>query len=234
MVKGGIALELRLGDKARATKDLDLGLRAESLTKQQLQNQIEAALQSDPDNDWFVFEINKLKQLNSNDIGETWRCSVTCFLDSRKFETLKLDIALRTDELTPTENITLSNILSFANIKARRVEVVDLNRHAAEKLHALTTIFKDRLNTRVRDLVDLAILIEHEQIDTAICAQRVQETFRIRNTHPIAETLPELPASWDAQYADLTEGLELKTESYQTALEAVTKLWGDINQILNN
>ncbi len=35
------------------------------------------------------------------------------------------------------------------------VRAVDLNQHAAEKLHALTRQYGDRPNTRVKDLVDV-------------------------------------------------------------------------------
>jgi hypothetical protein len=36
IIKGGVALELRLGNKARTTKDLDLGLRQPSISEQEL------------------------------------------------------------------------------------------------------------------------------------------------------------------------------------------------------
>ena len=54
VVKGGMALEVRLQDKARLTKDLDLGMRDIVASGAELHERLIAALATDPDSDRFV------------------------------------------------------------------------------------------------------------------------------------------------------------------------------------
>ena len=61
--------------------------------------------------------------------------------------------------------MALPNSLAFAGIDAPSIEILDVNRHGAEKYHAMLKDFGDRENTRVRDLLDLVILVEHELLD---------------------------------------------------------------------
>lgn len=57
VLKGGMALEVRLGDAARLTKDIDLGLREESFNEADLRERLIDALSSDADGDGFVFAV---------------------------------------------------------------------------------------------------------------------------------------------------------------------------------
>jgi hypothetical protein len=141
---------------------------------------------------------------------------------------MKLDIAARETELAPTEHITVSETLLFAGLPRRTIEVIDVHRHAAEKFHALTSTYHDRPNTRVRDLIDLTIMIDQNQLDPVVCAQRVEETFNLRGTHQIVETLPKLPASWPTRYENLTDELETN-RTFDEALKLVEDLWHKIN-----
>lgn len=65
----------------------------------------------------------------------------------------------REEEPAATERITLPGVLAFADIAPRKIEAVHRRQHFAEKLHALTRDYGGRPNTRVKDLVDLALLI---------------------------------------------------------------------------
>lgn len=84
----------------------------------------------------------------------TWRVSVSGSLAGRTFGGLRLDVSPRLHELLATERMSLPNSLAFAGIPAVTAEVVDVNRHAAEKFHGMLRDFADRENTRVRDLAD--------------------------------------------------------------------------------
>ncbi len=77
----------------------------------------------------------------------------------------------------------LPNSLDFADIPNTVVEFVELNRHAADKFHVMTRDFGSRENSRVRDLVDLVVLIDNELLDsvklrTAGTAEQIQAMFR--------------------------------------------------------
>jgi Nucleotidyl transferase AbiEii toxin, Type IV TA system len=57
VVKGGMALEVRLPDRARTTKDLDLGLREDGVEPGELRDRLIDALAADPDSDGFTFLV---------------------------------------------------------------------------------------------------------------------------------------------------------------------------------
>jgi len=61
VIKGGMALEVRLRDDARLTKDLDLGLRAEVRDGAQLEDRLIEALTVDPDRDRFLISVRSVE-----------------------------------------------------------------------------------------------------------------------------------------------------------------------------
>lgn len=135
VVKGGLALDVRLGRRARASIDLDLGLREDAIDGDRLRDRMIEALETDPDEDWFTFFVGRAEQLQADQGGRAiWRYSVRSDLAGRQFGSLKLDVAPRVEELEPTERVPLHNELVFAGVRSRTAELIDINRHAAEKL----------------------------------------------------------------------------------------------------
>ncbi|MEU6728288.1 nucleotidyl transferase AbiEii/AbiGii toxin family protein [Nonomuraea wenchangensis] len=57
ILKGGMAMEFRLLDRARSTKDLDMAIRSGHLDGDGLRDELIEALASDPDGDNFVFQV---------------------------------------------------------------------------------------------------------------------------------------------------------------------------------
>lgn len=104
----------------------------------------------------------------------TWRVNVNARLAGKPFGGIKLDISPRPQELNQTDRIELPNSLAFADIPSTTAEVVDLHRHAAEELHAMLRTFGERDNSRVRDLYDLSLLIDHELLEAGRLAERVR------------------------------------------------------------
>lgn len=51
VVKGGLALDVRMGSRARTSMDLDLGLRADAIEGDRLRDRISEVLNTDPDDD---------------------------------------------------------------------------------------------------------------------------------------------------------------------------------------
>jgi predicted nucleotidyltransferase component of viral defense system len=177
VLKGGMALEVRLRDAARLTKDIDLGLR-DSADAADLHERLIEALTADPDGDGFLITPGPPTPLREDGGGHlTWRVPVSAQLAGKRFGETQLDVSPRSHELGLTDRLQVPNSLDFAGIPAPMIEVVDVHRHAAEKLHALCRDFGDRENSRVRDLVDLVILIEHDQLDPAKVATSVRHVL---------------------------------------------------------
>ena len=73
----------------------------------------------------------------------------------------------------------------------------------AEKLHAYTVPRVGRENTRVKDLVDLVLLIERTTMNAARLPKAIRETFQRRKTHEIPSALVSPPASWSKPFAEM-------------------------------
>ena len=109
----------------------------------------------------FSFRVQKPVALAVDSGGRgAWRFSVEAWLAGKPFAGIRLDVAARGEELAITEQLKLPGCLSFADIPARSIQAVERRQHFAEKLHALTRDYGDRPNTRIKDLVDLVLLIE--------------------------------------------------------------------------
>jgi Nucleotidyl transferase AbiEii toxin, Type IV TA system len=229
VLKGGMALEVRLRDAARLTRDIDLGLRDSFADSADLHGRLIDALATDPDGDGFEITPGPPAPLREDGGGHlTWRAAVSAQLAGKRFGGTQLDISPRPHELGLTDRVEMPNSLDFAGIPATVVEIIDIHRHAAEKLHALCRDFGDRENTRVRDLVDLVILIEHDQIDPAEVATSVRQVWceRDADTPPIA--LPSLPESWPDRYEQLATNHDLHTQSFDAAVTLAGRLWADM------
>lgn len=129
-------------------EDIDLGLREELRAPDQFHARLIRTLSTDPHGDGFELVASPPEALNADGAGLlTGRVNV---------------------------NIELPNSLAFAGIPSTTAEVIDLHRHAAEKLHAMLRTFGERDNSRVRDLYDLSLLIDHELLEASRLAERVR------------------------------------------------------------
>lgn len=74
VLKGGMALEVRLRDDARLTKDIDMGLRGTITAADELHGQLIETLTVDPFGDRFVITAGPVTQLMEDGVGHlTWR-----------------------------------------------------------------------------------------------------------------------------------------------------------------
>jgi len=231
VVKGGMALEVRLQDDARLTKDIDLGLRAELDDEGELHERVDDALGRDLDGDNFMFTTSPPQRLSPDGGGHvTWRFSVSASVGGRVFGTIKLDVSPRAHELARTDRLALPNLLDFAEIPTPEVEIVDVQRHAAEKLHAIARDYSDRDNSRVRDLVDVVLLLEHDALDAKKVADAARAVWAERDNSTPPAVLPPLPDDWPDRYHRLASQHDLQTTSFGDARGHVDALWSQMFQ----
>jgi hypothetical protein len=209
VVKGGMALEWRLGDRARATRDLDL------------RNRLVDLLATDEEDDRFLFEVGPPQAL---DVG--FRFSVTANMAGKPFASVRLDVAARAGDLVSTEKLQVPGALAaFDRLSPPEVEVAAPAQHFAEKLHALTRDHGERLNTRVRDLVDLMLLIELELVRAAEVLPLVRHVFDMRGTHPVPVDLPDPPAGWARDYAQTAATTSVRARTVAEAMSRLRSFW---------
>jgi Nucleotidyl transferase AbiEii toxin, Type IV TA system len=226
ILKGGAALEFRLRDRARATKDLDLAVTGDVAGGLSVRTLLIDALAEDPDGDWFSFRVREPVALAVDAAGRgAWRFSVEAWLAGKMFAGIRLDVAARGEELAVTEQLDLPGSLSFAGIPARSIEAVERRQHFAEKLHALTRDYGKRPNTRVKDLLDLVLLIETGlPADTAL-VDVVRHVFAVRGTHPSPVSILEPPPRWHTEYPELAGRFTDTPSDLPSALKLLRGFW---------
>lgn len=204
ILKGGYALELSIGS-ARATRDIDVALNIPSggRTKSPatLQQMLQEAASQQAD-DWFEFQVGEsMMDLDGPQYGGE-RFPISSMLGGRLFVAFHVDVAVGDVLLEPLRIAAGEDWFAFAGIEASPLTTTSLEQQFAEKLHAYTmprTGTRD--NSRVKDLVDMTLLIDTGTLEPDNVAAAVMATFRHRNTHPIPKSLRDPPDSWARPYA---------------------------------
>lgn len=228
ILKGAMALEVRLGTSARATGDVDLGWRVADrdpdlvALAERLATALAAAV-GDP----FVYRLVDVRPLAVAGVAHLARARVDCHLAGRLFGRIQVDIAGRDYELTDTERLRLPGLLEFAGVEPPEIEAISLSRHVAEKFHAMLLRFDDRENTRVRDLADLVILREHGLIVPSRAAESVRLVFAERRT-AIPPMLPPFPSAWPERYERIALEHGIGAAAFDDASALITTLWGEM------
>jgi hypothetical protein len=224
VLKGGYALEMRF-HMARSTKDLDLTVKSgqgrggESISLRE-RLQLAASIELP---DFFTFIVGEaMAELNQAPEGGA-RFPVDARLDGRTFVKFHVDLGVGDEVLEPLESVEGEDWLGFAGIPAVVVPALSVEQHWAEKFHAYTRP-RETPNSRVRDLVDLVLILEHEAPATERVRMAVDATFQRRGTHPVPDVVPEPPSGWAKPFTPLAAecGLEL---TLATAHERVEAFW---------
>lgn len=229
VLKGGTALEVRFGDRARATKDLDLALQDPTTTGEQCRALLVESLTHDPGGDGFEFRVGPVTPLRADEAGRPgWRFAVQARLAGKEFARVRVDVVARPDELAATQRLGLPGALAFAGLESETIEVVSPEQHFAEKLHALTREYGDRPSSRVKDLADLVLLIADGLAPQRELLDVVRHVFAVRATHPIPRELPDPPAGWVDRYAELAAELNLDHPTLAQATAALRSFWAAV------
>ena len=218
-LKGGYALELCL-KTARATIDIDLTLQGDATAgmdaadanrtvREMLQDAASASL-----GDWFEYRIGPpALDLDAAPYGGA-RYPVEARMDARIFARFHLDVGIGDVLIQPLEVVECRDWLQFAGIGHPRVRMISREQQIAEKLHAYTRP-RSTPNSRVKDLVDLALLIGSAGLSEQRVADALRITFERRKTHMVPPALPSPPGDWQGRFQALAEecGLSKDMES---------------------
>jgi Nucleotidyl transferase AbiEii toxin, Type IV TA system len=228
VLKGGMALEVRLGQRARTTRDLDLALRQAVRDGDEVRERVIEALAEDPEGDGFEFRIGPTRAIDVDEAGRPgWRFLVDARLDGRTFAKVRLDVVARAEEISATDRVRLPSVLAFAGFPDHEVEAVDPAQHFAEKLHAFTRPYGERPNSRVKDLPDLVLLVQDGLAPSAELLAAVEHVFAARATHPVPTDLPDPPAEWAERYATLARDLDLGPATVEEAMALLRRFWDE-------
>ena len=233
VLKGGYALELRFRT-ARSTIDIDLTLErvvAPTSAGADINQTVREMLQGVADvsfGDWFEYVIGPASMdLTAAPYGGA-RYPVEARMDERIFARFHLDAGIGDVVMHPIETIVCRDWLGFAGIESSRVHMLACEQQFAEKIHAYT-LPRNTQNSRVKDLVDLALLIGSGGLDQNRIMDALTVTFERRGTHDLPSGLALPPVDWQIPFDALAEECELHADvtavfaGVQAFLEEVLK-----------
>ncbi len=205
LLKGGFALDLRLSERARATRDVDIDWQA---AEEELFDTLIEATELGAD-DHFTFQVERTGTPPER-LGGSHRFRVSASLAGRLFETFLLDVALPSDPVDEHDTLTTPDLLSFAGIAPVKVPAVPLERHIAEKLHAYTRRYgDDQPSSRAKDLIDIVLMSELTSFKFDRLREVIVGVFEARATHELPPSVPAPPREWTRPYRALAEEVGL-------------------------
>jgi hypothetical protein len=209
ILKGAVALDYRLGPRARATKDLDL---ARQEDEQAATADLRAAQSLDL-GDYFTFKIDRTGALDEMLEGAAIRYRVRADLAGRRFENVIVDVGFADWPDLPHDRIKGPDFFGFAGIQPVEVLALPLEQHIAEKLHAYTRVYADeRQSSRVKDLVDLVLISSTAELEAGRLRHAINRTFTARNTESVPVFFAQPPESWVSPYRRLASEIGLDPE----------------------
>lgn len=202
-VKGGIALELRLGLAARATKDLDIGFCLDS-------DQVLVGFDGAIAVGYGDFRLRRQGEAVLLDNG-TRQLRVRIDYLGNAFATVNVDLAPASSE-TSTDDIEPYVLAEIGLTAARDVPCLGIIEQIAQKVHATTEPApRGRTNARFRDVIDILLLAGTFEPNAAEIYAASARVFATRATHswPLASYV--FPVEWTEPLAVLA-----KESGYET------------------
>lgn len=216
VLKGGFALQLRLGERARTTKDIDLLAREQGI-------EIHAALQAVgmlDMGDHFLFEVEPTAETMIEELG-VLRFNIRSRLDNRMFETFHIDVGVGDPVIGAIEYLETTDLLAFAEIEPTRVPCYPITQQIAEKLHAYSQTYISGASSRVKDFVDLLLLAELGDFTNSELEKAIAATFTKVGKHEIPKRISPPPRNWLQTYRRMSGevGLEVSFDEAYVMLQ---------------
>ena len=221
VLKGGFAMELRYRPKARTTRDVDLTA-ATSSNLVQIRELLQEASALDL-GDHLEFRIGTARRELPGAPEGGARFPVEALLVGKVFGRFHVDVGIGDHVGGEPEVLIGEDLLGFAGVEPARALAIPKAQQFAEKLHAYTYAWDDRENTRVKDIVDLVLLIERGELDADDVAVAIRETFARRDAHPVPRELSAPPPSWVSEFPALAQQADLSTPDLNAAFEVVAR-----------
>jgi hypothetical protein len=209
-VVGGYSLEIRFPDLKR-TRDIDMALTdalIASSDPKHIPDRLEADLRrytQEDLNDNFSFVIESAHTLAGPPEGGH-RYHFTAMLAGREYHKFHVDLRVQSVHILPPEMAKAPNKLGFSDAENKQIALAQREEIFADKLEAYT---KPRLNanSRVRDLIDMNVLISSGLDDRKI-KQAVSTIFK-QHGRSVPDKLDPPPEQWQRQFTMITESRNL-------------------------
>lgn len=212
VIKGGVALELRLRLRARATRDFDATFREQF---GEMLAVLDAGLQQ-PYGDFRFSRRGEIRDLG----GKAKRLEVRVQYRGKPWSTVQMEVSTSGGCPVEAERVPATDLSELGLEGPEFVHCLSARFQIAQKIHAVTAPARDgRPNERYRDLVDLWLLRELG-VEPGRVRQACEDVFARREMQPWPPAV-EVPPHWADPFARLAGEVGLPTQSVEEAAEAL-------------
>ena len=230
LLKGGYALEFRFHSVARTTKDIDFSIpHMNDLDANNIRELLQAEAKKDM-SDWFQFYIGVPMREFDQTVYGGWRYPVEARVANRIFTKFHIDVGIGDAVISEAEWKKGDDILGFAGIEPAYVAMLPVEQHFAEKIHAYSYPREKRTFSRIRDLVDIVLLIEQCLPDKGLVMSAIEATFKRRNTHDIPQELEIPPKVVEDSYAQMAEDCGVTKKTMAEAFSFLQEYWLELRK----
>jgi hypothetical protein len=215
-LKGGVALELRFAEGARATKDIDIGVPVER-TKRLRAFQDAVALGFDD----FTFLL-KGKPLTMDKVDAV-RLELAIRYRTRAWQTIDVDLGPSGKGAVELVVPTIRGLAAMGLRVPSPIRCLNLSEQIAQKLHACTGPYSAG---RARDVLDILLIDMLGKLDAKKVRAAAEQVFEERATHAFPPTV-QIAAEWKPELEVLAKDLGYATTS-ATEIESRFRVFVDL------
>jgi hypothetical protein len=201
-LKGGVALELRFAEGARATKDIDIGVPVER-AKRLRAFQDAVALGFDD----FTFLL-KGKPLNMDKVDAV-RLELAIRYRTRAWQTIDVDLGPSGKGAVELVVPTIRGLAAIGLRMPSPIRCLNLSEQVAQKLHACTGPYSAG---RARDVLDILLIDMLGRLDAKKVRAAAELVFEERATHAFPPTV-QIAGEWKPELEVLAKELGYSTTS---------------------
>jgi hypothetical protein len=217
LLKGGMAIELRFGIRARASRDVDVGIVSGGENLTLLFDKVLAV-------GFAGFEFRRRGESRLLENASTYRIVVEMSYKGRIFGSLSVD--LNEADYETASDVVMTGVIAALGLPGPlSVPILDTYLQIAQKLHGATEPSRpDYKNRRYRDLLDVLVFARSNEvnIDFRRLAEVCTAEFSRREHHRVWPPVFSLPPDWREPLEDEARANEfLPTDAHQLAREFI-------------
>ena len=196
-LKGGVAMELRFAQHARATKDLDLGIEGTRTTRMRTLSDV-LSLSFDQ----FTFRLKA--RTRDMEQADTIRVEVAVQYRTRSWQTIEVDLGPATAGQIDLIDPHVQGLAELGIPVTSPVRCLGLSDQVAQKLHACTG---PGATGRARDVLDILLIDALGELDYPETADAARRVFEERATHAFPPVFI-MPGEWRPELETMAMELE--------------------------
>lgn len=217
-LKGGVAMELRFAQRARATKDLDLGIEGSRTNRMQtLSSVLRLGF------DLFTFRLKA--RTREMELADTVRVEVAVEYQTRSWQTIEIDLGPAKGGHVELVAPDVEGHAELGIPVTSPVRCLRLSDQVAQKLHACTG---PGAAGRARDVLDILLIDALGELNYTETADAALHVFEERGTHNFPPVFV-MPAEWRAEVEAMAADLEFHIRT----AEAIEQRFREIIEALD-